>query len=489
MKKTCIRFITFLSFLLFFQLSAYDDDYVIDFPKVPMNELIRFISRISHVNFIADESLLDFDVSFYSGKAASPEDLLAILIELLNHNGLEVKKQGDYYIIRNQPIQSSDEVYTSSNKPPLAPMIKDGRFHLYKLQYHQGSEIMAAIKQMSTDLISNRVGDEQMLASIASVQWIESTNSLFFSGTPGIIEEMTHLISTLDSPIKQVFIEVLVVETSMNNSLDFGVQWSLNSKIKNRFGFGSGNFEPSSDKVSFAETMKSIDATTTPTGLNQFPTVRGFDLGIIGDIIFHKGKSFLSLGSLISALQGESDYSIVLNQKILAQENKGSTIFVGNNLPFAGSLVQTIGSSQQTTANIEYRDVGVSLNITPLIGKNDIVTLKISEEITEAMDQTIHKGQQLSGIKTSKTNMSTNAHVPDGHFLILSGMTRTVEAKAKTGPPCLGGIPYIGGFFSRKEKKADKSSILIFVKPTVIHSSEEYVELTSTYTELAKALH
>ena len=474
-KKTFTTLFTFLAFLS--PLLSFDNDCVIDFPKVPMRELVRFISRISHVNIVGDESLLDFDVSFYSGKESSPEDLLNILLELMHQNGLEAKMQGDYYIVTKAAILSDDEIALPDKATPIR--VKDGTFHLHKLQFHQGSEIMNAIKQMATDMSATRSADDSLLASINSIQWIESTNSLFFSGNDTAIGELNGLIKTLDTPIKQVFIEVLVVETSMTNSLDFGVQWSVNSKIKNRLGMGGGAFEPTDSKVSFAETMQSIDATNTPTGLNQMPLSRGFDLGIIGDIIFHKGKSFLSLGSLLTMLQGEGDCSIVLNQKILAQENKTSTIFVGDNLPFAGSVVQTIGSSQQTTANIEYRDVGVSLNIVPLVGENGVVTLKITEEITEAMDQPIHKGQHISGIKTSKTNMSTSAHVPDSHFLILSGMTRNVEGSAKTGVPCLGGLPMIGSLFSKKEKKKEKSSILIFVKPTIISTSNDYIELSA----------
>ncbi len=452
-------------------------DFVVDFPSVPMKELVRFVSRLSQVNFIADESLLNFDVSFYSGKAANPEELVHLLIELMHHNGLEAKKQGDYYIVKKTTL--SQEMGSLSPSKPTNPLPKEGKFQLFKLQYHPGAEIMSAIKSMSGDLLSTGAGDEAMLATIGSMQWIESTNSLFCSGSPMCLEEMAKLIESLDTPIKQVFIEVLVIETNTANSLDFGVQWAANGKIKNKIGLGTGTFEPS-EGGSFAETMRSVNHESPPTGLGQIPLVRGFDLGIIGDLIFHKGKSFLSLGSLVSMLQNDSEYSIVLNQKILAQENKNSTIFVGNNLPFAGAVVQTIGSSQQTTANIEYRDVGVSLNITPLIGKNGIITLKISEEITEAIDQVLQKGQQVNGIKTSKTNMSTNAHVPNGHFLILSGMTRNIEGTAKSGAPCLGGIPMIGSLFSKKQKKNDKSSILIFVKPTIIHGAEEHVLLTST---------
>ena len=74
------------------------------------------------------------------------------------------------------------------------------------------------------------------------------------------------------------------------------------------------------------------------------------------------------------------------------------------------------GSNQQTTSNIEYRDIGVSLSITPLIGEQDIITLDIAEEITEATPNLFASTHGVQGIQTTKPNMVTKAHVPDQHW-------------------------------------------------------------------------
>ena len=123
-------------------------------------------------------------------------------------------------------------------------------------------------------------------------------------------------------------------------------------------------------------------------------------MGVIGDLIFHKGRSFVSLASLVSALQADGEASIVLNQKIITQDNKNSKIFVGDNIPFTGSVVTTVGASQQSTANVEYRDIGVNLSITPRLGDDDVITLDLNEEITEAHPADNH--QPSAGIKTTR---------------------------------------------------------------------------------------
>lgn len=445
---------------------------VVNFPTVSMHELVKFASKVAGVNFIGDPKNLDFEVSFLSGKPLAPDQMMAILIQMLEEHGLDVKRQNDCIFISKKNISIIPEI-----KPLIHPPITEraeGKFHVIKLQYHQGSEILEALKQISNDFVSTNSGNDEMVSSISSMQWIKSTNSLFFSGNSSSIEKICKLVDSLDTALKQVLIEVLVIETSLRNSLDFGLEWSFSSKYKDYGGIGSGNFSGSD----FSNSVNHLGIGESGGGILQSPILRGFDLGIIGDIIFHKGRSFVSLGSLISALQIDGESSIVLNQKLISQDNKNSRIFVGDNVPFAGAMVQTIGNGQQTTANVEYRDIGVSLNITPLLGEGDVITLEITEEITEAIDHLIHKSNQLSGIKTSKTNMSTSAHVPDGHFLILSGMTKTVKAKATSGPPCLGGVPLLGALLNKKEKNEEKSNLLIFVRPHIIRSSDEYRQIS-----------
>lgn len=269
-----------------------------------------------------------------------------------------------------------------------------------------------------------------------------------------------------------------MIETDAKEASEFGLEWGGGGKYKDRLGLGFGSFS-GRDGNFFAQNLLGISATSTPSGTNQFPLGKGFDLGVIGDLIFHKGRTFLSLGSLISALEKDGKISVILNQKILTQDNKSSSIFVGDNIPFTGSVVQTVGASQQTTANIEYRDVGVSLKITPLLGDGEIITLEIDEEITEARDDLRELESRVNGIQTTKTNMSTRVHVPDQHFLVLSGMVKNSRITKKTGIPCLGGLPLIGALFSKNKVEKEKKNILIFVRPQIIHSFDHYKDLSN----------
>ncbi|MEX0961806.1 MAG: secretin N-terminal domain-containing protein [Simkaniaceae bacterium] len=373
--------------------------------------------------------------------------------------------------------------------------LDDVSFLIYKLQYHRGDAIEAALKLVANDLKINQQQKESptsekatgLVQAINSVQWIEPTNSLIGTGDPHTLTKLKELLKSLDTPLRQVFIEVLVLETEVTNNLDLGLRWGSQGKYRNRLGWGTGsypNFASGTDPaLDFNTAFQSTDATNTPTG-TLFPIVSGFDLGVIGDIIFHKGQSYAALGSFLSAAKIDGDITIVLNQKIITQDGKNSTLFVGDNLPFTGSTVQNQTENTLTTANIEYIDVGVSLSITPTLGDDDIITLDIDQQITEVTNNPSNSSTSnltinATGIATSKTNTTTSVAVPDRHFLVLSGMMRNTNTHSIQSIPCLGGIPLLGLAFQDKSTATEKKNVIIFIKPHIIHSFREYEKITA----------
>ena len=503
-----------VAFLLLLTTPVYSDDVLhfdlsppetpeksvtVNFQDVSMLEFLRYVSKIAEVNFIYDEKILDFRISLVTGKATNPQNILTIMIELLKQQGIKTEEKEDYLLVKKMDDWELDEIkelklakykdrkrakeeiipVSNQKDSSFLPFHEKGDFHIYKLQYHQGSEILSAIKNVAIDLRNNPTISPELIKAIGSMQWMQSTNSILYSGTEEGIEELSSLINSLDVQKKQVFIEVLVIETDVKNGQEFGLEWGGGGQYKNKFGYGLGNFPATPGQAPFGTTLQGINATNTPTGTNQFPIGRGFDLGVIGDIILHKGASYFSLGSLVSALEAQGDSTIILNQKIITQDNKLSSIFVGDNIPFTGSVVETVGASQQTSSNIEYRDVGVKLNITPLLGEGDMITLDIAEEITEVVPDLMQASSSVNGIQTTKTDMATQVHVPDQSFLVLSGMIRNTKRQHRSGVPCLGGLPLIGAAFSKTTTNDEKRNVIIFVRPQIIHSSEDYHKVTA----------
>lgn len=371
--------------------------------------------------------------------------------------------------------------------------ITDQGFLLYKIQNISGSEIVNALNKISSNLTAknkNAAQHQELIQAISSVQWIETTNSLIANGVPNILTKLDQLLKSIDRPLAQVFIEVLVIDTSLSDELTFGLSWQNKGTIDEKLGYAVGNFTPQTDSpgIPLANNFNQIDGSTTPSA-KAIPPLAGGYLGIIGDVIFHNGKSYSSIGSLLNALKTKGDTTVVLSQKIVTQDNQNAKIFSGSNIPFTGSLVTTSGLSQTTNANLEYRNIGVTLSITPNISDDGMITLDINEEISSESgtgnnNNTQVDARNINGIRTAKTNMMTKIRVPDRHFLILSGTMRNQVVRNVSGIPCLGGLPLIGAAFNKTEKSFDNRNVIMFVKPHIINNTQQHAEITAAQEKL-----
>jgi type III secretion protein C len=406
-------------------------------------------------------------------------------------------------------VDVNDAPFNPSPSGSEIQSIDNTSFLVYKLQFHKGDEIQGALRQIAKDLtLSNAPVNQNLLNAINSIQWLEVTNSLLCSGSDDdTLKRLKELIKNLDIQLKQVFIEMLVIQTSMTNALNFGLEWGAKYKYKDKFAGTLNNLQQqtsnqssSGSGINSTDLLNSALAAVNPLNTpgtnnnNAVPILGpGFDLGIIGEVIRHGGDTFLSIGSLVAALQTDAETTVVMTPKLITQDGRTSSIFQGNNIPFAGSFVSNTsggtGSSGATvgTTNIEYRDIGTNLTITPVLGNSDVVTLDISLDQTQtaanATNSQINLNSngiptQINGIETSKTSMQTTVHVPNDHFLILSGMVQTSNAKTKSGIPCLGGLPLIGAAFSTDNNLVSSTNIVIFLRPHILSNSDQMDRIT-----------
>ena len=452
----------------------------------------------------------------YNPKYLSGEELITILCEFMNNlitsgvsnpdlfdaiNNLKwISKTSSLLISGNQTaIQQVQDLLVKFDMPdatsntPSIETFENTSFLVYKLQYHSGVDIQSALKQIAANLAKGSTTNTVLADSIDSIQWIQPTNSLIATGHQDVLVKLKELISNIDVSLRQVFIEILVIQTTLSNTQNFGLQWGRQVKYFDKTVLQTGNF-PSTANTSgssglpfLSTNLQTINATTTPTN-TSIPFSTGFDLGVIGDIIMHKGRSFISLGSLLNAIQLDNDLSVVINQKIITQDNRQSTIFVGSNIPYTGSLVTNITSNTTTTANIEYRDVGVNLTITPILGENDVITLDIVQDLSSAVGGATSAVQNtaVTGIVTNHAHMETRVSVPDAKFLVLSGVIQDNKQHFRTAIPCLGSLPVIGALFSENDRTDGKQNIIIFVRPKIVNSIEDYKKITEQQEWLYK---
>lgn len=362
--------------------------------------------------------------------------------------------------------------------------IERTQFYIYKLFFRRGDQIQQALAKIGASLQISAFANGELTAAINSIQWIEASNSLIFTGSADTIEKMRQLIAEIDVPLRQIFLEMLILDTTVDDSMQYGVNWGTR--------FGGAN---TAGSQAFLSTGSPLSIGLSTTGPNSIPSATslaltpGFNQGIIGQSLRHGGLTFSSIGALVHALHSRTDTNVLLNPKILVEDNVTAEIFVGINTQFP---TQAITNDQGViiTQNFEFRDVGTRLRVTPQISDSGLITLTIEEEVSNVTTNPFGAGGSGSvggggngsvgviGPTTSRSNTKTRIHLPDGYFLVMSGIIQDVDTRTRDQVPCVGGIPFIGAAFSDKTHNDNKRNLLIFVRPKIIETTEEIDDIT-----------
>jgi len=389
-------------------------------------------------------------------------------------------------LTRDQPVNMSI---------PLGSREKSS-FSIYKLQYRKGDAIVGALQAIADSLSSIETHSETLIATLTSVQWLETSNSLIFTGFKDDLLKMRQLMAEIDVPLRQVFIEMLILETSVIDALQYSVTWGSR--------FGGGNWAGSegfnSVDPGVPSTLNPVLAQTgatngglQPAGLSSV----GFSYGIIGQSIVNTalGLEFNSLGALFQAIRTKSNLNVILNPKIITEDSVPAEIFVGENIAFKTQSIASGDLNNTITNNFEFRDVGTRLRVTPTLGNNDIITLEIVQEIsavsaTQLLTATDTNSNNFPGPNTTKSTTTTRVHLPDGYFLIISGMMRDQVDHNATQIPCVGAIPLVGSFLGKsKEYRDQKRNQMIFIRPKIVQLREEIENITKHNQDIWKAKH
>jgi type III secretion protein C len=129
------------------------------------------------------------------------------------------------------------------------------------------------------------------------------------------------------------------------------------------------------------------------------------------------------------------------------------------------------------------------MRVTPYLGNNNIISLEIEQEISAiaSTNLTGDNTSQVAGPTTTKSTTTTRVHVPDGFFVVISGMIRDEYIKQDTQVPCLGGVPLLGAAFKNKDWADTKRNYMIFLRPQIIQTGEDMQRLTKHQQDVYKA--
>ena len=290
----------------------------------------------------------------------------------------------------------------------------------------------------------------------------KATNSLVIMASPTDYNNLVQVIKKLDRRSKQVFVQVLIAEVTLNKSRDLGMQIGAVgvAQINRYFGIGA-YYDPFGVVSSLATsglTSSTSSSTSTSSSSINFPVA-----GVPGNI-----------GAVLQALDSNDLLNVLSTPNILTSDNKEAEIIVGENVPFQGS--STISSGLSTTS-IERKDVGITLKIKPQISEGDYIRLDLSQEIS-AIGATITVGNGATDRITTKRSAKTNIVVKNGETVVIGGLIQDQDEEIVTKVPFLGDIPGLGWLFKTKSKTKTKTNLMILLTPRIVKDSADLAAIS-----------
>jgi len=267
------------------------------------------------------------------------------------------------------------------------------------------------------------------------------------------------VIKKLDIRRPMVYIEALIMEVSVTKQFELGVEWHAIEEIGKHKG----------SKVGILGGFITEKGPMTYIIKESMPP--GFSFGILGDKIQIGGLNYPSLSAVIQAFKGDSDVNILSTPQILTTDNEEAEIKVGKTIPFVTRQEQTT-TTGTIFSTYEYKDVGVTLRITPQINRERYVKLNIYQEVTKVVREQV-EGTAILAPKTLKRAAKTTIIVKDGQNVVIGGLIDESLEKSRYQVPCLGGIPGLGWAFKKISKKNDRTNLFIFLTPHIIETPEE----------------
>jgi general secretion pathway protein D len=185
------------------------------------------------------------------------------------------------------------------------------------------------------------------------------------------------------------------------------------------------------------------------------------------------------LAALITAAQTDNNFNIISTPQLMTLDNEEASVVVAENIPFSTRVDEGTATTDRAIQSLEYRDVGVTLKVTPQINERRFVKLKIFEEISRVVSETtqVSPSQVVLAPTTTKRTAETNVQVRDGQTVVIAGLVGDNVDVSSTKVPCLGDIPIVGWLFKSETRNTTRTNLLIFLTPYIVATPEEAEEI------------
>lgn len=367
----------------------------------------------------------------------------------------------------NSVVLLASEVETDRVKQLVALLDKkvprgDEKIRVYYLEHANAEDLAKVLQEIPSDSGKKQVEGKKLaplVSKSARITADPATNSLIIMAEKEDYPVLEEVISKLDIPRAMVYIECLIMEVNVENGLNLGTEWRVGDGIDNDDGVIFGGYSGNS--------YSNFNSIVTKGSLPA-----GFSVGVMGERLTIGGITFPTLGAVIQAYQNDSNVHILSTPQVLTTDNEEASLTIGKNVPY--QTRSAADNATDTYSSYEYKDVGITLKITPQISKDRLVRLDVYQEVTKLDNANEQSNDRPT---TLKRQIDTTLIVEDGHTIVIGGLIDETLSRAEYSVPCLGGIPGLGYLFKTLSSGEDRTNLYVFLTPRVVKNPLEAREI------------
>ena len=297
-------------------------------------------------------------------------------------------------------------------------------------------------------------------ANIGGVRIIadELNNSVLVWGPRSEYAKIEATLKRLDLPLTQVLIEASIIEVTLNDDLEYGLEWAF----------------------------KDNRATTDYTGigtLNAGSSSRN-PLSVLGNGFSYALKNPAgNVTALLRALSTKTTVKVIASPSLMVLDNHSASITVGTQTPIQSGTTSNLEGTV-TTTNIQYKDTGVNLMVTPSVNSGNIVTMQVDQSVTDvgAKDEVTNQRAFL------QRQLSSKVAVRSGESIVMGGLIQERGTTSKSGVPILHTIPVVGNLFGSTAKDGARTELIVVITPRVVRSDIDIREVSDDLRDRMKGL-
>lgn len=278
----------------------------------------------------------------------------------------------------------------------------------------------------------------------------ERSGKMVISDLPEKMKKIKKMVKAFDAESRQVFIEAEILQITLRNEYQRGVNW---------------------EKIIPEKTNGPVNL------VGSFPVSPSFS----PSPLFSTNNLKMVLGSLttqkyamtVQWLESLGDTKILSRPRIAVVNNQEAKILIGSREAFVSQTLSQAETTTVTSESVEFIDVGVKLNVVPSINEEGFVTMKIKPEVS-TVRETIKTdaGSVIPIVETSEAE--TTVKVKDGTMIMIAGLMKEEKRKDISGIPFLSKIPFIGGAFGARDNQKKMTEIIIFLTPHIISGADTF---------------